>query len=775
MKQIKLTITLLGAFYLAIISSLPLLADEDLANKSLEEILAMKHELKAGLGTREKPRNFMESLSPLDVITFDQIDRSGLTSLTSVLRYFIAGFNAPETSVADGSDHVTLATLRGLSPDQILVLVNGKRLHTSSLLYVNGVIGRGSSGVDLDTISVKAIEKIEVLRDGAAAQYGSDAIAGVINIVLKGIGHEDSLSLSVGQRDQGDGQQNYIESFFSFPLRYEGFVNLTLSAVSQKQTQRAGKDPRLSPPSVQTHVGIPDSQNLRLTLNAEVANESDLTFYSSGILNYRDSEASAFFRIPDPTRETRPEGFLPIIHAEIIDQSLTVGLNGQFGKGYFWDLSNVYGYNSFEFAVTDSANYSLGNASPTSFENGKLSFVQNTTNFDIRKSFGNLGLAGGLEYRYENYQIESGELTSYTGSGSQGFAGFKPENETDSDRNSYALYANITKKFDTVFLEGAARYEDYSDFGSTTNFKVALGYKVVPELLLRTTASTGFRAPSLAQTSYSQTSSFADTVTNKLSIQGTFTPSHDVAQALGARELTAETSEHFTVGGVYQMTDSVSMMLDFFYTEVDDRINLSNELKGNSPEQIQLLAENNVAKARFFNNAAQTETKGADFKLNYSRTLKNNSKLNLSAWYNYSKNKLFYLTPDAAAFNSSFEQIERFENGQPKSNIRVVTHYEISKYDFTVNVSKFGSYNQVISNVSYPFEADWTVDLDIKYKLTNSITVALGAINIFSEKPNKWKNLAGDLYGTNGVKPYSRYSPFGYSGAYYYFRAQVEF
>ena len=775
MKRTKLTITLLGAYFLALIFSPSLLADEDLANKSLEEILAMKHELKAGLGTREKPRDFMESLSPLDVITFDQIDRSGLTSLTRVLRYFIAGFNAPETSVADGSDHVTLATLRGLSPDQILVLVNGKRLHTSSLLYVNGVIGRGSSGVDFDTISVKSIEKIEVLRDGATAQYGSDAIAGVINIVLKGIGHEDSLNVSVGQRDQGDGQQQYLESFFSFPLQYEGFVNVTLAAISQQQTQRAGKDPRLSPPSVETHAGIPDSENLRMAVNAEVARENDLTFYSNAIFNYRDSKASAFFRIPDATREARPEGFLPIIHAKIIDYSLTAGLNGQFSNGYYWDISNVYGYNSFHFSVTDSANYSLGSMSPTSFDNGKLSFIQNTTNFDLRKRVGNLGLAGGLEYRYENYQIESGELTSYTGSGSQGFAGYKPENETNSDRNSYALYANITQEFGTVSLEGAARYEDYSDFGSTTNIKLALGYKIVPELLLRTSASTGFRAPSLAQTSYSQTSSFADTVTNQLSTQGTFTPDHPVAQALGARELTPESSKHFTIGGVYQMKINLSMMLDFFYTEVDDRINLSNELEGSSLEQIQLLAENNVSKARFFNNAIKTETKGADIKLNYSKVFKNNSKLNVSAWYNYSKNKLFFLTPDAEAFNSSFEQTDRIENGQPKSNLRLVTHYELPKYDFTVNVSKFGNYNQVISNVSYPFESDWTVDLDIKYKLTNSITVALGAINVFAEKPNKWKDLSGDLYGTQGVKPYSRYSPFGYSGAYYYLRAQVEF
>ncbi|WP_440876838.1 TonB-dependent receptor plug domain-containing protein [Thalassotalea sp. PLHSN55] len=771
MKRTKFISLLLNLLFI----STPLYADDDLFDQSLESILDMDSELKAELGTRDEARNILEARSPVDVITFDQIERTGLSSLTNVLRYFIAGFNAPETSVADGSDHVRLTTLRGMSPDQVLVLVNGKRLHTSSLLYVNGVIGRGTSGVDFDTIAVKSIERIEVLRDGAAAQYGSDAIAGVINIVLKGIGHQDSMTFSAGQRDEGDGEQLYVDGFISFPLSYEGFVNVTVSVIDQQQTQRAGTDKRLTPAIVSTHVGIPDSESLQLALNAEIPQKTDLTFYTNALFNYRDSKASAFFRVPDPDREIFPDGYLPMINATIMDYSLTAGMNGQLNDGYFWDLSNVYGYNSFEFNVTDSINQSLGALSPTSFDNGELSFIQNTTNLDINKNFGNLGLAAGLEYRYEQYQIKQGEFASYVGTGSQGFAGFKPENATNRHRSNYALYINASHKFTHLSLEGAARFEDYSDFGSTTNAKVAMGYKIIPQLLLRASASTGFRAPSLAQTSYSQTSSFADTVTNKLSTQGTFTPSHEVSQALGAKELTPESSKHLTIGAVYQPIQNLSLMVDYFSTKVDDRISLSNEQEGTTTAQIEQLKANNVTKARFFTNALKTQTKGIDVKIDYMPTLEGDAKLKMSFWYNYSDNKLIDFNDDTLDRDGSFEQIVRLENGQPKSNIRFLTHYQLSKVELTMNISEFGGYNQVINNVSYPFDSAWTVDLDAKYKLSNAISISLGANNIFGEQPNKWKNLSGDIYATDGIKPYSRYSPFGYSGAYYYLQTSIGF
>ena len=217
-------------------------AKENIYDKSMEDILSMESELKAEIGSREGARNYLDSNTPVDVITYKQIENSGLTSLTDVLRYFVAGFNAPETSIADGSDHVRAFTLRGMAPDQVLVLINGKRVHTSALLHVNGVIGRGSSHVDLDTIALGAIDRVEILRDGAAAQYGSDAISGVINIILKGMGHKSSVSAHYGQRSKGDGQKVEAEAFVATALKNDGFLNVTMETIGQEKTQRAGKD-----------------------------------------------------------------------------------------------------------------------------------------------------------------------------------------------------------------------------------------------------------------------------------------------------------------------------------------------------------------------------------------------------------------------------------------------------------------------------------------------------------------------------------------------------
>jgi iron complex outermembrane receptor protein len=742
-----------------------LLASDDMSKDSLEDIMNMESELKADIGSRSGSRSFLDSNSPIDIITSKQIEKSGLTSLTDVLRYFIAGFNAPETSVADGSDHIRAFTLRGMSPDQILVLVNGKRLHTSALLHVNGTIGRGSSGVDLDTIALSAIEKVEILRDGAAAQYGSDAISGVINIILKGMGQKNSISVHSGKRKSGDGTQLSVDTFISKPLKYDGFINLTLQAKNQEQTNHAGKG--------KTHVGIPDSKNFLALLNIEMPQENNTNIYANALFNYRDSEASAFFRPFNHDGNTTliyPNGFLPIINAKIVDYSITTGVKGEFLDGYFWDLSNVYGYNNIDYFVSDSMNYSLGATSPTSFSNGSLSFLQNTTNLDLRKSTDMFELAGGLELRYENYEIKAGDLASYADGGSQGFSGYAPENEVKDSRNSYAAYFDTTYNISNALsVQGAMRYENFSDFGATSNVKLAVAYKATEDILLRTALSTGFRAPSLSQSFYSHTSTFGG------NIEGTFRPDHEVSKSLGAENLKAEKSKHFTIGTVYQPTNNTFLMVDYFFISVDDRIMLSNDLNATTPAQVAIFAANNVSKARFFTNAVNTETKGIDIKFNHIHTFQNSSVIDFSIWYNYSQNRVVGFNDTSTTRANSFEQIDRIENGQPKDSVRILSSYSIKDLTSTLNISRYGSYSQVINNVSYKFNPAWTADLDISYKIKNGFNVALGANNILDTIPNKWNGLSGDFYGYDGIKPYSRYSPFGYSGAYYYVRATWNF
>jgi len=748
-----------------------LLADDNLDDLSLEDMLEMETELTADVGSRNGAKDSMESSAPVDVITFEQIEHSGLTSLTDVLRYFVAGFNAPNTSVNDGSDHVRAFTLRGMSPDQVLVLINGKRVHTSALLHVNGSIGRGSSNVDLDTIVVNSIERIEVLRDGAAAQYGSDAISGVINIILKGIGHKNSISVYSGIRKKGDGSKVQANTFVSIPRKYDGFVNLSLSAKKNEKTQRAGADRRISPAEVKTHYGLPDSKSFGAVLNVELPQENNLNIYSNALFNYRDSKASAFFRIPDATKQTKyPNGFLPIINANILDYSFSLGVKGEFYDGVYWDLSNTYGYNDFKFLVDDSMNYALGSSSPTSFNNGTLSFLQNTTNLDLKTTVDKLDLAGGVEHRYENYKIVAGDEESYYEGGSQGFAGFRPENETDSSRESYAVYLDSTYHFTKDFsLEGAARYENYSDFGSTKNVKLATAYKITPKLLLRSSASTGFRAPSLSQSNYSHTSSFLSG--GVVVTQGTLKPTNVVSQLFGAKALKPEKSKHFSLGGVYQPLKDLSIMVDYFYVQIADRIMLSDAFKLTSTDE----AKYGMSEVSFFTNAVDTKTQGIDIKLNYKYTFEDNAKIAITTWYNHNKNEVISFNTNATSRENSFKQIDRIENGQPKDSIKFLTNYSKNAYNITLNFIGYGSYRQVIKNIAYDFDPIITTDLGVSYKMTKSVNMAIGGNNIFDVMPSKWKNLSGVFHGNNGILPYSNYAPMGFSGAFYYARISLKF
>jgi iron complex outermembrane receptor protein len=729
---------------------------------SLEDMLELETELTADVGSRSGAVSSLFSISPTDVITAKEIEESAESSLTNLLRHFVAGFNAPETSVADGSDHVRVFTLRGMSPDQTLVLINGKRVHTSALLHVNGTIGRGSSGVDLDTIALSSIEKIEILRDGAAAQYGSDAISGVINIILKGAEQDNRVSFQSGVRKKGDGRLVNTELFLSKELEYDGFVNFTLEVKDQEQTQRAGEDRRELAPIYKTHVGIPDSKNIVALLNSDIELKNSANIYTNATFNYRKSEASTFAR---ERSESYPDGFLPILQARILDSAFTVGTKGEFRGGFYWDISNTLGYNSIRYTMEDTYNYDL-NPSPSSFYNGELSFLQNTTNIDVKKRLGSLDIAFGAEHRYEDYKIDAGDEASYYASGSQGFSGYREENEVDASRYSNALYFDMKYKATKRLLaQGAIRYEKFSDFEATTTAKLALSYRVNSSFLLRSSTSSGFRAPSLSQSHYSHTSSF-----NGL-IEGTYKPSDEVAQLFGAKKLKAEKSKHFTAGVVYQLSEESSLMVDYFYTAIKDRIILSNEYTL-TPDQQEIY---DINKARFFTNAVDTVTDGVDVKYNYLYKFEKEREFGLTLWYNYSKNSVVSFNDESTSRENSYEQIDRMENGQPKTMLKALLSYRYDKVKTTFNTSYIGAYREVIDNVAYDFDAEIYNDLDIEYSVRKNLKIAIGSLNMFNTLPNKWDGLDGYTYGEDGIKPYSRYSPYGYSGAYYYLRANYRF
>ncbi len=743
-----------------------LLYADDMALKNLlNETLAVKSQI----GSRGKAKNFLDSLSPVDVITAKQIRECSQTKLTDVLKYYVAGFNTTESSLTDGSDHIRSFTLRGMSSDQILVLVNGKRLHTSAQFHEGaGVISSGTTHVDLNTIPLIAIEKIEILRDGAAAQYGSDAIAGVINIILKGENSSNELTLHTGIRKAGDGEKNQLDGFVSIPLKYDGFTNIAVSLTKENQTQRAGADRRADPAKLHTHVGIPDSQSVSAVLNSEVVQENNTIFYTNMLLNYKDSKASAFYRIPNSSRKKYPEGFLPIINVKNSDLSATIGLKGDFGDSTTWDISNVYGYNKFNYNSYDTMNFTLDENSPTSFDLGSLIFIQNTTNLDLKKRLNNFTLTGGLEYRYENYQIKSGDKASYIGTGSQGYTGYMPQNAVDASRSNYALYLDAIYKYNKKLnTELSGRVENYSDFGATQDIKLALGYKIVPKLLLRTTASTGFRAPSLAQSHFSHTSSVLTNGT--LQQKGIFTPNNPVSKSLGAKALKPETSKDLSFGAVYQFSKKTSLMLDCYYVRVDNKIIISDKKSAQTQKQKDIFAQYGVATAAYLTNAVDTKTQGIDIKFNNSYTFLNNSTLESTLWYSYNKNEVV-----DSHEKVSEKKIVAIEQAQPNAMIKFQNSYKIAKFRYLLNISRYSSIHQTRNGVNYKFGAVSTVDLDINYKVNKSFNISIGGDNIFNEMPDKWAR-SNKYLGYNGILRYPNNSPIGFSGAYYYLKATLNF
>jgi len=774
---------------------------EDFYQKSLSDLLDVETELKADVGSRSGERDSLLSAVPIDVVTAEQIAQSGSSDLSKILQQHIPGFNFPIPSITDGTDHVRPFTLRGLNPDQVLVLINGKRLHQSSLLNMNATTGRGTSSVDLNTIPVAAIERVEVLRDGAAAQYGSDAIAGVINVILKGYGHKNKATVSYGETKVGDGAIKHTDAFISVPLEYDGFFNVTAEFKDKEQTNRAGVDHRQQypdgdvrnalPDPLNTHYGETDTTDKKLMINSEMISKEGLTFYMHGLYNDRKSEAGAFFRRPQDGRNNTniyPDGFLPMIAPEIEDYSFSVGVKDILDNGLKWDLSYTHGYNDYQFYVNNTHNDSLGDNSPTSFDSGGTSYRQEILNVDLSKKIDDLHLAAGVEFRKENYQIHQGEEASYAlgtfsgNAGAQGFPGFQPSNVVDAKRQNYAGYIDASYDFGKNFIVSlASRYEYYDDFGSTFDGKLSVAYKPTPELLLRTTGSTGFRAPSLSQSHY--TSTTTGETGGELFQTGTFAVDHPVSVALGAVDLEPEESTHFSGGFVYQPSSNVSFSADYFYTGIDDRVMLTGNILGSISAEVQsVLDVYAVGRARYFTNAVSTKTEGVDLRFNYKYILENTSMLKLALAYQYSATEITGVNTAPSILGETGQDIvvdkttvSNIEQSQPKETIKIYTQYLYEDYTMKLNVNKYGGYTQVWNNTEYDFGSTWTTDTEISYQINKTFNVAIGSENIFDVYPDKFSDTGGDFVDDDGIIQYSQFSPFGCSGAFYYFRVEMTF
>jgi iron complex outermembrane receptor protein len=727
------------------------------------------------------------------------------------------------------------ATLRGLGPDQVLVLVNGKRRHQSALVHLNGSIGRGSTGVDLNAIPVAAIDHIEVLRDGAAAQYGSDAIAGVINIVLKGgvtppsvvskfglsqgsfTGNKcgaDGLNCTLGNKiDFSDGGLFDVGGSWGVAAG-KGSVTAAAEYRNHNRTNRASFDPRdqivagdagnnaVAEPNHRW--GDPDTKDVMTMVNANVPlNSAETRFlYAFGGYSRRVANSAGFYRRALDVRnwpQIYPQGFLPVIEPTVVDASGAVGVRGLYRK-WSYDVSGEYGHNSFGFTIGDTLNVSLGPSIPpnkTSFDAGQLDLNQFVANADISRPFQLKGFAGpinvafGTEYRRENYQIHAGEPDSYgdggvpnqaggrAAIGAQVFPGFRPSNAVDASRNSAAGYVDVEGDvLKRLRIGVAGRAEHYSDFGGTLDGKLTARLQLHPRFIVRGSVSTGFRAPSLGQ------SFFSSTATNFLNFGQGLVPVESLtlpvnsapAQVLGAAPLKPETSRHASAGVVITPVSALDITIDYYHIAIDDRIVLSGNFT--AAPIAALLAPFGANSARFFTNAINTRTQGVDVNASYHIAMDAAGDLRLRAGYNNTETNIvgsIATPPQLAAFSSVlFDRIEqrRIECGQPKDNFRLGGDWQRHKLGVRLDAARYGEFCSFTLNPSDDQEYGAKWLTDLEASYRLAhYTFAIGAENLFDVLPDR--NTTVNSF--NGIQTFPSQSPFGMNGRTLYARIAWNF
>ncbi|MDO1527753.1 TonB-dependent receptor [Fulvimonas sp. R45] len=773
-------------------------------------------------GTRADNRTESSSLTPIDVVPASVLQQTGTNDLPTALARIIPSLNFPRPAAADTADTQRPAQLRGLSPDQVLVLVNGKRWHPGAILLNNGVIGRGSQPVDLNTIPVSAIDHIEVLRDGASAQYGSDAIAGVINVILKKGAKGGDVELSGGQYTAGDGRQWLGSADFGIPLNGDrGWLRFTLEHGNEDHTNRAGPDdrsPAWSALGVNFRQGDPWVRSSNLLLNAQYDIAPGVEFYAFGHFSRRNSTSPAFFRYgtnaPSPNNPLiaglYPDGFLPLENARSNDQSLVAGVRGKTAGGWRWDVSANYGGNRVAYQTVNSLNYAYLHdfgSTPTAFDDGILKAAQQSFDIDIAKD-ANVGwlpnpvtIAFGAQYLRQTYGIDAGSEpswyvgTSGTSGGAQGFAGWQPANAVDAARHDVAEYIDFeTNLTDKLGGSLAVRHEDYSDFGSTTSGALATRYDFTDRFALRGSASTGFRAPSLGQEYFSQISSLyyaAGTLPGLpagIYNRGLVPVGSRIASLLGAQPLKPEKSRNYTLGAVWSPTDALTLSLDVYQIDIDNRIALSGAISTTTPAVVAYLAANGITRldyssVNYFTNAADTRTRGADFVGTYFADFGNAGSLTSTLSANYNQNRVTRVKPNPAVLgtlgNTGFVRLNRQDiegylaNSSPRSKLIWSEQYDLGHWGFTGTLTRYGRYTNYVSSlasynpgkgvVDQTFGPKWVLDLAGSYRW-QAWTFTLGVDNALDTYPDR--NIANN--SNHGTLPYSTFSPFGYNGAYAY-------
>lgn len=757
-------------------------------------------------GTRAPARSRLDTLSPVDVVTAETLQNRGTTEFAAALAQTVPSLTFARPTVVDGTDSIRPATLRGLSPDQTLVLLNGTRRHASALVNVNGSIGRGSAAVDLNAIPTGALDRVEVLRDGASAQYGSDAIAGVVNLRLKEAREGGGASVTYGQyfttveaargkRDETDGRTVTASAWQGLGLGSDGYLTLSAEYLNREPTNRSDYDPRpAAGGAITARAGDPEVEQWTVFANAGKPLAAGWEAYGWAGYQHRDSESAAFPRLSDNVNNVAaiyPGGFLPKIAVNSQDLSLAGGVKGEIA-GWSADFSLVYGRNALDFRTEESLNATYGAASPTSFDSGGLTYGQLVFGADFARQFeaglagGPLNFAWGLEARRETYEIEAGQPESWNrgplgantalAGGAQGFVGFQPSNEVDEDRDALAFYADVelplTQK---LTVEGAVRVEDYSDFGDAQTGKLAARYDFSPNFALRGSVSTGFRAPSLQQSFFTSTSSV---IQNGAVVEtGTFPATSPVASILGARPLKPETSTNYTLGAVIRL-GNFDLTIDAYRIEIEDQIVLSELINRSfSPQVASLLDPLGIQAARFFLNGVTTETEGVDIVGRYRLRTETAGDWDFTVAGNVNDVSVTRLPTSSSVLNPvptlfARSRILTIEEGTPDTKVSASADWTLGRWGATARATYYASVLQPGSTAAADFSTGdkTTVDLEGRFQVTDRIGLAIGVDNVFDEYPD----FVPASLNSNGVLGFPYYSPFGFNGRYGYARLSVK-
>ncbi|MDC8105757.1 TonB-dependent receptor plug domain-containing protein [Chryseobacterium sp. PTM-20240506] len=912
-RSIIASATLISTFYFA--------QSDTLKSKKIDEVVL--------LGSRGSGRSLTDTPVPVDVINISKIlKQSPVNNISQALNYIVPSFSSTSHTVNDGTDFVDPAQLRGLGPDQVLVLLNGKRRHQSSLINVTLTPGRGSVGTDLNAIPAFALDKIEVLRDGASAQYGSDAIAGVVNLGLKKrLGLSGQLFLGgyaspVTNNFSGglDGETISLDLNYGFKLGKQGFFNITTSTQYRDPYSRAGvrngdiynaynainyraaqdgididglykninntsnsqqiintikqyatkvnyfssdlQNKIANANNISTLQGLLGGdvtndelayrglqrkdfsiragqsklQSAQVYYNSEIPINDDWKVYSFGGYSYRLGNAGGFFRLPNTERNINfitPNGYLPQIESTINDYSYAAGIKGKWNDWNI-DLSNTFGKNTFKFGVVNTFNSSLVNNSPRRFDAGGLEFLQNTLNLDFSKKYDvlhGLNIAFGGEYRYENYKVNAGNENSYASydiygnvvtvntpknelvtdffgvtrpAGSQVFPGFSPDNAVSGNRNSVAGYVDVElEPTDWWLVEGALRYENYSDFGSTFNYKLATNVKLADNFNWRGAVSTGFRAPSLAQIYYSSTSTLIQQ--GNTTQVGTFRNNSEAAQALGIPKLKQETSQSYSTGLTWKAPNlNLVVTADVYYIKIKDRVVLTDLFfrpKGTRgvdfPEgSDQAILQNafdlaRASAANFFANAVDSQTKGLD--LTISQTSNLGSGINLENNFGLNLNQTrrignIHASPKLVSqIDSYFSEPNRiyFEEAVPRVKATLSNNLRVSGFNILLRNSFFGkvtdadvldaNFDGVVGKQEhFVLNNRFVTDLSVGYDFSKNISATIGSNNIFNVMPSK-NPLINSLTADNQFVYSRQVSQYGIGGRFLFARVEFKF